>query len=687
MTLCCIVSAYCGPHASLTNVSQTFKYANVLLKRCSKIGRGDVMLLFQDLYGQWTKYKWMNWTQTNGRKSILNHVTKQQNLCLQQLQNQAPPLTLPATSTMLDTLKECMMDCNQHQQKNASLSFNFIYHIVVIGNEHSLSFNDEIYLNSLQSNIKLQDILSLSRNTPININMLCLCSPLTNKTYREFSFNHNCCSVCNQQFFRTKPNKKQHFPKSCHQIALKQIEIQKIYRKCQSIIEVNPSSQSNTNEPEPPLKRRKMNENEITNEDSHYDIHDMLNSCAVLFWQSMIDHSSGIFRWILTDFNQSNIDLVFISLTNQIASHSKMRHIALGCLMGQCMIFPGPNNHYFHPPNNSNHKIKQFQSMNEKQIRFEMNQHMGIKGKHSKYNNAFLKAMHENMNSSNEHCPFNILQENNTNISTACDVLSILGFLEREHQWLPIPILSRHYVIPFESNSRHDQDTDLTNTVGKSKGADVCVFIKEMLYEYNRICLVNLNPPNKPSWYGFMHCELKSKEKHLLLDILSPFINVEALLRKETKGQPTPQYKIQINNSSNVKQSMLNIFDSASAYFPSDTNVIKEFDKFIRLLKQKKVLECFDVAESIRRRSVMFHIPHLMTHLLSISKQEMGNVTFDLPKQKQLKHKLNILLKLIADSQKDHRVKIVWNPPKKQHRHKNHGSKSHQKGKSANKFK
>eukprot|EP01084_Bolivina_argentea_P054158 99338_1 len=115
MTLCVIVSAYCGSHVSLTNVSQIFKYTNLLLKRCSKIGEGDVMLLFQDIYGEWSKYSWMNWIQNNGRKFILNNVSQQQNVCLQQLQKQSttssPPIQNNNSLTMLNKLEECILDC------------------------------------------------------------------------------------------------------------------------------------------------------------------------------------------------------------------------------------------------------------------------------------------------------------------------------------------------------------------------------------------------------------------------------------------------------------------------------------------------------------------------------------------------------------------------------------------------
>ena len=129
---------------------------------------------------------------------------------------------------------------------------------------------------------------------------------------------------------------------------------------------------------------------------------------------------------------------------------------------------------------------------------------------------------------------------------------------------------------------------------------------------------------------------------------------------------------------------MLNVYDSVSAYFPTESNIIKEFDKFIRLLKQKKILECFEIAEIIRKRAHMFHIQQLIKQLINIINREVNeikSVIFELPKDNQIKHQFDIMLKLLNDSLRDKRVKIIWNnsPNSSKHnsRHHNNSANRH----------
>lgn len=700
MPLCLIVSAYCGSYSSLTNVSQIFKYCNILIKRCGKTGNGDILLLFQDIHGKWTKYDWTNFINNNGRKLINGYISQQQNICLQQLQkqtsssmSQSPTIEHHTEYSMIKQLINCINECKQHSLSVSGKQSKSIYNIVIIGNESCLSFNEsDIYLNSFKSNNKLSQILSLSRIIPLNINMICLCSPLKNyKKFRDYNFINNCCSICNQQFFRLKPNKKQHFPKMCHQVALKQIKIQKCFANCKSF-------RNSTDSIQPQQKKRRLMTKDNDDGTDSYDLSEILISSSVLFWQNLIDSSHGIFRWMFMDFNQSNIDLVFQSIANKISSQLKLRYLSIGSLIGQCSIFPGPNNNYFTPPNNKNNKIIKFENQyNDKQLRFEINQQ--IQRLPTKFNNSFIKAIHSNISINTKNnteyniVPLNILHENNVNITMGCDVISILGFLDRKDEWLPIPVISRHFLLPFINNitsskSMDNNDSSMNIDQDKSstgKGADITIFVKELLLNHNKIGLVTLNPSSKPSWYGFIHADNQSNGKYLLLDILSPYINVEQLYRIQSQSKPTPQYTLphqQINNNNNNnKPSMLNVYDSVSAYFPTESNIIKEFDKFIRLLKQKKILECFEIAEVIRKRAHMFHIQQLIKQLIDIINRELNetkSIIFELPKENQIKHQFDIMLKLLNDSLRDKRVKIVWNPSSNSSSNKNrHHSHSH----------
>ena len=583
MTLCLIISAFCGKQASLTIVSQTFRCVQSLLKRCEgKVGDGDIFMLFQDVYGVWTKYDWTNWNFANGRKERVGFiVSKEQNKCLQQIQQQQATQS-QLNESMFDQLTQCILECTKHSNRQSSK--NYIYQIVVIGNEHCLSLNDSFYTNAHgTNNQRLKGLLSTTECVPINVSMLCLSSPPKTKPFEAFDVANNVCSVCNHSFLRGKAIKKQHFNELSHQIALKQIKLQKTQKfQC------------------PPLKKRKLNENQCEME-------------AILFWQKLIGLTSGIFRWILTDFTEPNFDSVLESMTNKIASHTKLRWLAMGSLMAKIKIFPGPNNEYFSSPSNAKQKIQTFQSMNEQQMKFEIVQ--------NRKKNPFMEAIYQNL--SKPHCPLTILHESSVNMAIGGDILSILGFLDRSNEWISIPVISRHFILRFDRS-------------------DICQFVKDLMIKTNRIGVVSLNPPNKAMWYGFIYPESNC----LILDILSPFVNVCELIAIQSQQQK--------------EGDILSAYDSVASHFPTNNNVSKEFDKFVRCIKQKKICECFEIAQNIKAKAVNFHIPHLLKHLLSVIQKEKELICFDLPQENELKHQLDILNKLIYESQTDKRLKIEY---------------------------
>merc|ERR1712228_485083 len=567
-----------GKHASLTNVSQIFNYTQSLLKRASGGGDGsDILLLFQDIYGKWKKYEW-----TNRMKLISNYLSCEQNKNVQQIQTNKG-IKNEMNESLFDELKICIADCQKH---SSLLSKMVAYNIVIIANQHCLSLNAK--------NEKIKCIKSLSAAIPINVSMLCLCSNPKTKQFKSYDLINNVCSVCNYQFAQKKSVKKQaHFATVCHQIALKQIAMSK----------------------PPPFKKQKLNQNENEMNES------------VLFWQKLISFTSGIFRWIfLSDFGQSDIELVLDSMTNKIASHTKLRWLAMGCLMAKIQIFPSPNNEYFQSPNNANHKISTFESMNEQQLKFEIAQ--------NQKKNAFVDAVHQNL--SGPHCELTILHQNNLNIAIGGDILSILGFLDRTSEWISIPTLSRHFILPLDATS------------------NICHFVKDLMKKTNRIGVVSLNPPNKSNWYGFIYLD----KDCLILDILSPYINVSKLLFAQ--------------NNVEKERDILGAYDCVASHFPTNSNVSKEFDKFIRCIKQKKIIECFQIAQNIKSKAVNFHIPNLLKHLLSVIQKEKEMISFDLPLENEAKHQLDILNKLIFESQTDKRLKIQYFANKNNNNNKHH---------------
>jgi hypothetical protein len=112
-------------------------------------------------------------------------------------------------------------------------------------------------------------------------------------------------------------------------------------------------------------------------------------------------------------------------------------------------------------------------------------------------------------------------------------------------------------------------------------------------------------------------------QPQLMLDVLSPTVNVERLLSEQQAAQ-------------SQQQTVLSLYENLSSYSPSETDLRKEFEKLVRSFKilisnaagnrERNLLiinECFTLSESIRQRAAIFHIPELVHSLKSIIDEQI----------------------------------------------------------------
>merc|ERR1719474_1557885 len=357
---------------------------------------------------------------------------------------------------------------------------------------------------------------------------------------------------------------------------------------------------------EPPSKRRKLSgskpdELDGAESDGDGETDSEWQRRSEDLWQSAVEAVSGVFgRRSLTDgdglgaavdsnnSNNSNIvgvdgvrsryddDRTLRAMTERMASHWKRRRLAIGSLMGECRLFPGLDAMHSVSPSNDR---------------------------------KVLCAQSPQTADSHEH---------GGSQSVSCgDTLSVVGFVDRDDkQWLPLPAVSRHFVAA---------------TAG---GEHIVLFARDLMANRGKMAVVDLSAPPQAKWFGLLHADALSD--CLLLDVLSPYINAPRLFQVETAKQPMPQYVVpDAVRTPAANSTMLAVYDAVSCHFATESNVIKDFEKLVRCFKQKKggtqpMAQCFAVAESIRRRSRIFKVPHLLHHLHSVVIHETDRIALEL---------------------------------------------------------
>ena len=392
------------------------------------------------------------------------------------------------------------------------------------------------------------------------------------------------------------------------------------------------------------------------------------DSKSMTFWKSLVSGVCGVFQSMEMKNGvdpQRESESMINSMTQRIGDrhngngdgHRIM--ISIGSLMAECRIFDGLNtNHFVSPSNGSFHST----TMSTEWQRARRRDLTEIDVEHS-----------------------NELDGEQKDRSPEMGVLSVLGFLDRDNnEWLPLPVLQRHFVSP--------------HVVSSGTGEHVALFLRDLMVKWKKIAVVQIafksgRTPSNSKWFGVLHADTlndgRSSSRCLLLDVLSPYINAPRLFQIESAKRPTPQYTVPdtvtmpmsnttspMTDGAATPKTMLAVYDSVSCYFPTESTVAKDFEKLVRILKQKKTTimgQCFAVAESIRRRSRIFGIPHLLHHLNSVICNETkqlidainGDVSAD-PKaeaEKQLFLKqIRALRQMVGRSLTDNRIVIAMEP-------------------------
>ena len=646
MPFCVVVSAYCGPHrsSSLSIITKVFQCGVDLLTRCGSMDDGFVLLAVQNVEGRWSRKEWTDWNTVNGRKSVLEWMKRLETECvvrLQSISQSAATSTAPesgsavsAHRSMLETVRLCVADCKAHgaaQQRES----RWVSQIAIVVEEHGLILGDDegadLHSHSVRWQRARSELASWCRADAVCLNLIAICSPSKNRKYSDFKLVANRCSLCFEPFYGSKPLKKEHFNTERHRIALRQIEIQRVAHCRRPDHGPNAVNAESAEIAAPPLKRRRVSHCEPDGDGgggADVDVdgeRDCASSCrsgdgakwrrwqcrSVLFWQSAVAAVHGLFRWMT--MRVGSAEEVVAAMAMQMASRWKPRRIAMGSLMAECQLFGGPKANHFAAPSNESNKVLCTETADQRQWLSEWL----LAGDGEAAAIDIDVAV---------DCPPSILQQNGLSLGSGTETLSVLGFLDRDNnQRPPLPVLSRHFVTP-----RGDG----------GGGQHIALFLRDLMVKWRKIAVVDLSGPPQSKWFGVLGADTPSNGRpHCLrLDVLSPYFAAPRLFGIDAAKRPTPQYAVPQTVGS-APTTMLAVYDSVSTYFPTESNVVKDFEKLVRSIKLTKggptattatatanghdhgtaaAAHCFAVAESIRRRSRIFQIPHLLHHLQSV---------------------------------------------------------------------